>query len=128
MAKVNGKSGRILSGANVIAEVTEFELTRSTAFAEGAAVTDTYMQHAPGTIKISGSLKAWYDPSDTNGQMALDPAASVTLNLRPEGSTTGDVEFQIAGFIGDVTITTQNDQYVEFTATFVGNSLTETTV
>jgi hypothetical protein len=73
--------------------VTSFTFTESVSPVEDTTMGDPYKTHiiGSGIKEWKGSLTAHWDELDTNGQVALVVGTSVTLNLYPEGSTTGDI-------------------------------------
>ena len=78
---------------------------------------------------FTGSIECFYDETDTNGQMALDPGAVVTINVLPEGSSTGNTGFSGSAIITERSITAAFDGMVEASFSFQGSGpLTETTV
>lgn len=106
-----GNEGVVRVGSNTVAEVTEFEFTQSVTPVDDTAMGDAWKSHIAGSgIKEwSGSLTCHWDESDTNGQEALVVGASVTLNLHPEGNTSGDKYWTGTASITEVTITTPMD-------------------
>ena len=127
-----GNEGLVRVGTNTVAEVTEFEFTQSVAVVDDTAMGDAWKTHIAGSgIKEwSGSLTCHWDESDTNGQEALTVGASVTLNLHPEGNTTGDKYWTGTATIIEVTVTTPMEgSTIKRTFNFVGNgALTLSTV
>lgn len=93
MATHWGFEGVVKLGANTVAEVTEFEFTEKVDPVDDTAMGDPYKTHIAGSgIKSwEGSMTCHWDELDTNGQVAMTVGASVTLNLYPEGATTGDI-------------------------------------
>lgn len=86
-----GNSGVVNVGAAVVAEVTDFSYDEKDAIiTKPDAVGDTAKTYIASGVKDgSGSINCVYDDTDTTGQGALTPGASVTLNLYPYGTTTG---------------------------------------
>lgn len=90
MANHKGSEGVVKVGAVTVAEVRGFEFTQSAETIEDTTLADTEKTFQVGNTEWSGSLSCWWDETDTTGQGALTAGASVTLNLYPEGATTGD--------------------------------------
>lgn len=90
-----GNEGQIKVGANVVAEVTEFEFTESVSPVSDTSMGDSYETHIAGSgiKKWQGSLTCHWDETNATGQGALTVGASVVLSLNPEGSATGDTIF-----------------------------------
>lgn len=121
MATVHGKAGVVRNGANPVAEVTEFTIETSVSIADDTVMTDTWETHQIGIKKWSGSLTCFWDESDTNGQVALDEGASVTLNLYPDGTTTGKKYVTGTVTIESTTTSAAKDGIVTRSFNFTGN-------
>lgn len=95
MASHAGKEGTVKLGSNAVAEVTEWSITTSGDVAEDTSIdnTDGWRTYKSTFNSWAGSLTCHWDESDTNGQEALDIGGSVTLNVYPEGDSSGDVYF-----------------------------------
>lgn len=92
MATHWGNEGQVKIGSNAVAEIDSFKADETVTPVDDTAMGDAYKTHI-----ASSGIKEWtaecvchWDETDTNGQQALTVGASVTLNLYPEGSTTGD--------------------------------------
>lgn len=89
MAVRHGKDGVVKVGANTVASVTAWSLSEKIATVDKSAIGDTDETHLVGLKSGSGKVDCLLDPADANGQEALTLGASVTLNLYPQGTTTG---------------------------------------
>lgn len=124
MATHWGNEGVVKLGANTVAEVTDFEFTETVTTIDDTSMGDTYKSHIAGSgIKEwSGSMTCHWDETDTNGQAAMTVGASVTLNLYPEGATSGDTYWS-----GTATITSRaqsqkmDGETIKATFQFQGN-------
>lgn len=87
-----GSEGTVKLGSNVIAEIVNFSLTETVDPIDDSSMGDTYRSHIAGSglKEWSAEITCHWDETDTNGQQAMTVGASVTLNLYPEGATTGD--------------------------------------
>ena len=86
MAIHKGSEGVVKVGTDTIAEVLEWSINESADTIETtnlAATARTYVAGKPGA---SGSISCNWDETDTAGQGAMTPGATVVLNLYPEGS------------------------------------------
>jgi hypothetical protein len=92
MATHWGNEGQVKVGAVTVAEVTKFEFNENVTTVADTAMGDGWETHIPnsGIKKWDGSMECHWDETDTTGQGVLLVGASITLNLYPEGSTTGD--------------------------------------
>jgi len=83
-AAVSGRTGRVMYGANTIANIDNFMIGGTKISLQGyAGFEDTVKKFVrvdaddPGTISFSGN----YDPNDTNGQIAINALKSVKSGL-----------------------------------------------
>lgn len=124
MATHWGTEGTVRVGANAVAELIEFEFTQRVAPVDDTAMGDAWKTHiaSSGIKEWSGTAICHWDEGDTNGQEALTVGASVTLNLYPEGATTGDKYWTGLATITEVGVATKMDgETIKRTFAFVGN-------
>lgn len=124
MATHWGNEGTVKLGSNAVAEITKFEFTETVTPVDDTSMGDTYKTHIAGSgIKEwSGSMDAHWDETDTNGQVAMTVGASVTLNLYPEGATTGDKYYTGTATITSRSVVTVMDgETIKATFQFLGN-------
>ena len=90
---------------------------------------DTARTYKPSLTTYTGSLEVLWDETDTSGQGALTIGAEVTLNLYPEGDTSGDTYYTGSAIVTGRSITGSYDGLVEMSISVQGNgALSETTV
>lgn len=99
----HGKDGVVKTGAVTVAKTTKWTVSEEQGVADTSVQASDYEEHVNGQKKASGSVDCRLDDSDTNGQVALTPGASVTLNLYPDGAAQG-----MRYWTGTVTITNVN--------------------
>jgi len=90
MANHAGSEGVVKVGANTVAEVKDWSLSESADTIEDTTMGDSARTKKVGLTSASGSVNCFWDETDTSGQGAMTVGASVTLNLYPEGATSGD--------------------------------------
>ena len=128
MANHTGSEGTVKVGSNTIAEIRSFSIDETHDAIEKTAMGDSYRSFKTGLLSWSGSIECWWDETDTSGQGALDVGASVTLNLYPEGATTGDIYYSGTTLISGKTINASADGMVEASYSVQGSGgLTEST-
>ena len=128
MANHTGSEGTVKVGSNTIAEIRFFSIDETHDAIEKTAMGDSYRSFKTGLLSWSGSIECWWDETDTSGQGALDVGASVTLNLYPEGATTGDIYYSGTALISGKTINASADGMVEASYSVQGSGgLTEST-
>lgn len=127
MANHHGTEGLVRVGANTVAEVTGFNFTATAEYAEDTTLADTAKTYNVAAITSwSGSITAYWDETDTTGQVALAPGANVALKLYPEGATTGDTYYQGDALITEITRTVARGAVTEIAFSFVGNGALST--
>jgi len=127
MANHHGTEGLVKVGANTVAEVTGFNFTYTAEYAEDTTLADTSKTY--NTIAItswSGSVSAYWDETDTTGQVAIAPNANVALKLYPEGNQTGDIYYYGDVLVTEITRTVARGAVVEIAFSFVGNGVLTT--
>lgn len=128
MANHTGVDGVVKVGANAVAEVRNWSINETADTIEDTTMNDTSRTYQAGLRSWNGSLTAFWDESDTNGQVALTIGASVTLHLLPEGATTGDVDYTGTAIVTSIGIAVPTNGMVERTIGFQGTgALTITT-
>jgi len=129
MATHKGSEGTVKVGANAIAEVRSFSISETGDTIEDTTMGDAARTYKPSLTSWSGSVEVYWDETDTNGQVALTVGAEVTLNVYPEGSTTGDSYLTGSAIVTGRTINSSFDGMVEASITVQGNgALTTGTV
>ena len=90
---------------------------------------DVARTYKPSLTSFSGSVDVFWDETDSTGQGALSIGAEVTLNLYPEGSTTGDTYLSGSAIVTSRSISSSFDGMVEMSISVQGNgALTTSTV
>jgi len=129
MATHKGSEGTVKSGANAIAEIRSYTITETADVLEDTTMGDSSRTYLASLKTFTGSIDCFWDETDTNGQLALDPGSSVTINIYPEGSTSGDTYYTGTVLVTEKTVTASFDGMVEASFSFQGTgALSETTV
>lgn len=95
MARIRGDDGVVLVGANPVASVREWSLDIEGEEYPVPAMGDSAQVNLAGIPKVSGILRCWLEDSDPTGQEALTQGATVALELRPEGTGSGLLEYSL---------------------------------
>jgi len=129
MANHKGSEGYVKVGSNTVAEVRDWSLTISADTVEDTTMGDSARTYKPSLTSASGSVTCYWDESDTTGQGAMDAGSEVTMNLYPEGSTTGDTYYTMSAIITEQGVSASFDGMIESTFSFQANgAVTESTV
>lgn len=133
MATHTGSEGTVkvgTAGSDVaIAEIRSFSIEESADTLEDTTMGDSARTYKPSLTTFTGSLDVLWDESDTTGQGALTIGAEVTLNLYPEGATSGDTYLGGTAIVTGRSINSSYDGLVEMSISVQGSgALTTTTV
>lgn len=113
MATHTGSAGTVKVGANAIAELRSWSLDQSQDTVETTKLGDTVKTYSATQSSSSGTMDCFWDETDTNGQVACTIGATVTLNLYPEGATSGDTYYTGSAIITSVGVAQTHDGIVE---------------
>lgn len=129
MATHKGSEGTVKSGANAIAEIRSYTITETADTLEDTTMGDSSRTYLASLKTFNGSIECFWDETDTNGQLTLDVGSTVTINIYPEGSTSGDTYYTGSVIVTEKSITASFDGMVEASFSFQGTgALSETTV
>jgi len=129
MATATGKDGAVYVGANAVAEIRDWSLETTSEVVNDTVMGDTWMTNKATQKSWTASFNAFWDPSDSTGQGALDEGSEVTLNLYPEGNTSTKTYWTGSAIITSVSKSSSFDGLIEASFSATGNgSLTEDTV
>lgn len=127
MANHKGSEGTIKVGANAVAEIKSYSITETADTIEDTVMGDAARTYKPSLTSFSGSLDVLWDETDTTGQGALTVGSEVTLNVYPEGSTTGDTYFTGSAIVTSVAVSGSFDGLVTASISVQGNGALSTT-
>ena len=129
MATHKGSEGTVKSGANAIAEIRSYTITETADVLEDTSMGDSSRTYLASLKTFTGSIECFWDETDTNGQLTLDPGSTVRINIYPEGSTSGDTYYTGSVIITEKSVTAPFDGMVEASFSFQGTgALSESTV
>ena len=129
MATHKGSEGTVKVGTNAVAEIKSYSIEESADTLEDTSMGDSARSYKPSLTSFSGSLDVFWDETDTNGQGALSIGSEVTLNVYPEGDTTGDTYYTGSAIVTGVSRSASFDGLVEASISVQGNgALTTSTV
>jgi predicted secreted protein len=128
MATHKGSEGVIKVGSDSVLEIRSYSIEESADTLEDTSMGDSARTYKPSLTSFSGSLDVFWDEADT-GQSALSIGSEVTLNVYPEGDTSGDTYYSGSAIVTGVSRTGSFDGLVEASISVQGNgALTESTV
>lgn len=113
MATHTGSEGTVKVGTAAIAEIRSYSVEQTSDTVEDTTMGDTWRTHKTTLRSWTASVDCFWDESDTTGQGALTVGSEVTLNLYPEGATTGDTYLTGTGIVTGKTVTGSFDGMVE---------------
>ena len=118
-----GREGTVKKGSNTIAEILSYQITETAGTIEGAAMGAASKTVFADEVSAAGSMECYWDETDTNGQQALTVGAAVTLNIYPEGATTGDQYGTCSAIITSVGVSAAKGGVVTRSFSFVVNGV-----
>ena len=113
MATHTGSAGTVKVGSNAVAELKSWTIDQSQDTVETTKLGDTVKTYSATQSSSSGTMDCFWDETDTNGQVACSIGATVTLNLYPEGATSGDTYYTGSAIINSVGVSQTHDGIVE---------------
>jgi hypothetical protein len=129
MATHAGSEGTVRVGANAVAEIRSYSIEETADTLEDTSMGDAARTYLPSLTTFTGSLDVLWDETNTTGQGALTIGATVTLNLYPEGASSGDTYYTGSAIVTGRTISASYDGLVEMSISVQGTgALTQTTV
>ena len=128
MATHTGSEGTIKIGNDTLGELRSFSLETTSETIEDTSMGDTARTYKVGLTSFTGTASVFFDELDT-AQIALVAGASITLNVYPEGATSGDTFYSGSAIVTGKTINSSFDGMVEAEVSFQGTgALTVDTV
>ncbi len=128
MATHTGSEGTIKIGTDTVGELRSFSLESTAETIEDTSMGDTNRSYKVGLKTFTGTASVFFDETDT-AQNAVDAGAEITLNVFPEGASSGDTYYSGSAIVTGRTINSSFDGMVEMEISFQGNgALTEATV
>lgn len=121
MANHKGSEGVAKVGTSTISEIRDWSLSESAETIDDTVLGDTARTKKAGLTDASGSMTAFWDEADTGGQGAMTVGSEITLNLYPEGATTGDSYATLTAIITEKGVSTSLDGMVETSVSFEAN-------
>ena len=129
MATHKGSEGIIKVGTDSVLEIRSYSIEESADTLEDTSMGDSARTYKSSLTSFSGSIDVFWDETDTSGQGALSIGSEVTLNVYPEGDTSGDTYYTGSAIVTGVTRSASFDGLVEASVSVQGNgALTSTTV
>ena len=128
MATHTGSEGTIKIGGDVVGELRSFSLESTAETIEDTSMGDANRSYKVGLKTFTGTASVFFDETDT-AQNALDAGAEITLNVYPEGASSGDTYYTGSAIVTGRTINSSFDGMVEMELSFQGNgALSESTI
>ena len=121
MANHKGSEGLVKVGTATVSEIKDWSLSESAETIDDTTMGDTARTKKSSLTTASGSLSAFWDETDTAGQLAMTVGATVTLNLYPEGDASGDYFAAMNAIITEAGKSASMDGMVEATFSFETN-------
>tara|TARA_R110000824_G_scaffold66023_4_gene171615 strand:+ start:1907 stop:2299 length:393 start_codon:yes stop_codon:yes gene_type:complete len=121
MANHKGSEGVVKVGTATVAEVKDWSLSETAETIDDTIMGETARSRLSSLTSASGSISAFWDETDSAGQMAMTAGATISLNLYPEGTTSGDYYASLSAIITSFDTSAAMDGMVEATFAFESN-------
>lgn len=125
MANHLGREGLVKISITQIGELKNYSLSHSSDTVEDSVIGDTYRTRLATMKTWSASGDLFWDETDA-GQLLITIGSSVTLNLYPEGDTSGDRYYGGVAIVTKFDISASFDGIVEGSIAFEGNGALST--
>jgi hypothetical protein len=122
MATKLGREGLIKLSSTTIGELRNYALTHTSDTVEDSVIGDTYRTRLASMKSFSVSGDLYWDETDA-GQLLITIGSQVTLNLYPEGGSTGDVYYSGAAIVTQFNVSASFDGIIEGQISFEGNGV-----
>lgn len=120
MTTFTGQFGTVKLGANLVAEIKQFEVTVEADTQDTTVMRATWKTNKASHKSWNGSMDVLYDSTDTNGQAVLVVGSTVNLLMYPSNDTTGSAELSGDAIVTSRAIKTSYDGMVEMSIQFLG--------
>ena len=123
MAQILGREGSVSVGSNAVAEIRDFQVTITTGGIDANTMqSGEWEKSKAGRKAWTAEVNCFYDPADTNGQLAFVEGTEVECEFFPEGDTTGNERRRGTARVEEINISGsgENDAFFEFSATLKG--------
>ena len=121
MANHKGSEGLVKIGSATVAEVKDWSLSETADTIEDTTMGDVARTRKPSLTSASGSISAFWDETDSAGQIAMQAGNEVALKLYPEGSATGDYFASVSAIITTQDASAAMDGMVEASFSWESN-------
>lgn len=117
----SGEAAVVKIGSNTIAEGMDWSVDQTGETVEDTELLDTWKTFIAAKKSWTAQVACHWDETDTNGQEACTLGASVTLNLYPEGATTGDKYYTGTALVTSVGVAISEGSTVRRSISFQGS-------
>ena len=129
MATHKGSEGLVKVGANTVAAVRSYSIEETGDTVEDSVIGTAARTYKPTLTSWTASMDIYWDEADTTGQGALTIGAEITVNLYPEGDTSGDTYYTGSAIVTGSSISASFDGMIEGSISLQGTgALSITTV
>ena len=129
MATHKGSEGTVKVGSDTVSEIRSFSIEETADTLDDTTMGDTARTRKSSLTSFAGTVDVLWDETDTTGQGAMTIGSEVTLNLYPEGDTSGDTYMTGSAIVTGRSINSSHDGLIEMSISVDGNgALTTTTV
>lgn len=120
MATHTGSEGTIKIGSDILGELRSFSLETTGDTIETSNMGTTARTYKAGLTSWNGTASLFWDENDA-AQTALTVGSTITINVYPEGASTGDKYFTGSAIVTAKSVSASFDGLVESAISFQGS-------
>ena len=129
MSTILGQNGKVKVANSAIAEVKSFSIEETADTIDTTVMGSQYKEFRAGKTSWSGSIEAYWDETDTTGQLVFKIGTEVNLELYPDSDEVGKTKYSGVAYITGITKQVAQDGVGEISFNFQGSgALTRGTV
>lgn len=121
MATILGQNGKVKVSNKTIAEVKSFSIEETADTIDTTVMGDQYKKFRAGKTSWSGSIEAYWDETDTDGQLNFKIGTEINLELYPDSDDVGKVKYSGIAYITGITKQLAQDGVGEISFNFQGS-------
>lgn len=122
MATYRGLDGSVFAGGGAVGEVSSWTINISAGTVDDTVMGDEWETHKVTTKSWTASVECFFDPDDAQ-QGAMVEGASLAVELRTEGDTSGDFQFSGTATVESVSVNPAKDNIITASYSLKGNGV-----
>lgn len=121
MSTILGQNGKVKVSSKTIAEVKSFSIEETADTIDTTVMGSQYKEFRAGKTAWSGSIEAYWDETDTDGQLTFLIGTEINLELYPDSDEVGKTKYSGIAYITGITKQLAQDGVGEISFNFQGS-------